>query len=129
MSHILKLKNHNDWLYIDKYCHMLEVRTNERDRFFLCLSFHSRNRTTEACRIASLQTAGIKRHTAVVASKIHQTVKKGKTHFKDELILHMPHLGCPRMSQAVPYLRFFLSSFPSFCIPYLSSMCCLREDE
>lgn len=38
MSHILKLKNHNDWLYIDKYCHMLEVRTNERDRFFcVCL--------------------------------------------------------------------------------------------
>lgn len=41
----------------------------------------------------------------------------------------MPHLGCPRMSQVVPYLRFFLSSFPPLCIPYLSSMCCLREDE
>lgn len=35
------------------------------------MSFHIRNRTTEACKIASLQAGSIKSHTAVVASKIH----------------------------------------------------------
>lgn len=46
-----------------------------------------------------LQAGSIKRSTAAVASKIHQTViKEEKTNPEDELILHTPHLRCPGMS-------------------------------
>lgn len=83
-----------------------EVCTNERDRYIPIGSFHIRNRTTDVCRKASLRAGGIKSFTAVVAGEVHWTVIEEKTHFEDELIVHMVHLCCPKnvTSSPVPLL-------------------------
>lgn len=55
---------------------------------------------------ASLRAGGIKSFTAVVAGEVHWTVIEEKTHFEDELIVHMVHLCCPKnvTSSPVPLL-------------------------
>lgn len=93
----------------DKYCHVCKKWKGRI--FFQIMSSRIRNRSTEARRRASL-AGSIKHHTAVVASKIHLTVTGAKTHFIDELVLHTPHLCCPRAARAVPPLGTVLLSSP-----------------
>lgn len=94
----------------ERYCHMLQVHTNEKEFFQLCLLLLESD-TVKHARFHCQEQTVIKA-TAVVASEIQKIPSDEETHFQDEVKLHK---RCPQILRAAPCLPSILCAllFPS----------------